>query len=127
MGQDEAQKTTAVEEAQPLLDKDDVDVVVPFFSGFVMLFVKFHFYGSPLFHRLNPDVGGIPDHHIKPAPVHHLGELRLPVEGVHPVDLLIVEEGRLAIVEVGGDQGVPALDVTPKVGQSPLLEELKLL
>lgn len=49
VGADEAECSGGVEEAEPLLDENDVDVVVALLGGAVEALVDFDFEGGPLF------------------------------------------------------------------------------
>jgi hypothetical protein len=87
--------------------------------------------------RLLADVRRIADHGVEASPTltlpprwgggarEDLGELGLPVEGVDPGALGVVN-CQVAVEEVRADQRVAALDVLAEVGEGPLVEDFKL-
>ena len=73
--------------------------------------------------RFLPNVRRIPDHRVEPAGLHDPWELGVPVEDVDAVAFVVVEQAHLlAVLEVGADERVAALDVAAQVGQGPLVK-----
>ena len=63
---------------------------------------------------MTPYVRRVPDHGVEPAGAHDLCKLNVPVEGVDAIRLFLIEQPQAhlpAVVEIGSDEGVAALDV----------------
>ena len=64
---DEAEAAFRIQERESLLDEDHVDVVVPLPGRGKGGLVEFHLQGRPLLHRLDADVGRVPDDGVEAA------------------------------------------------------------
>src|SRR5215211_3855186 len=81
------------------------------------------------FEALHSDVWGVTNYSIEARIVarEDLRESNLPVEGVDPLILLVIQHCRLfAMVEISTDERVAALDVVVEIGKRPLLEHPEL-